>query len=1359
MSGKVENLNEGGAQALQALLHSLDPATSGQSAESVAKLAERLAEIVGEDAGAGQRNDNGQLLNEEGLPIIEITERLHVGPEATGTPSPEPVPAPVPAYSEWEANRRRRERDRILDLLEAEERAEQVREDEQEEEDEKEAKEKRKKTNQLELERMKAMKEMHRKMGKALLGDRSGKTKEEPVASTSAKPVAQKSVKWADEDEEQEQEQEPASATAGNVVLGRLRPNSGASLLSRAHLENTLPMRNNVVERFPGRPKPQADSDDESEPPDSASEPEFEEEDELEVDGELEDEADLDYAQHQREVALEYARRRGKMVEEAAKVIQEKSQNEPSEPYVTAENSSTQPARKSALSRFQANRIAASYNAAVPTSSLPAETSARTLQRAIRLGKLDADDQLVGGEVGDSGSEGEDETAREILDLLQKGDVYNAGPDGLAAPIPSVGPLPGPPPSARKPPTSKFKLARSGHSHSPAPTPTPPSEETRSSPKLPAAPPIKNVAGVMSSVVERPTSGSAAFTSMVIESPSFPERTPTVMAPTVVEAPQTRRPQQPPTVVRASDKPAKVSRFLATRNADYIDPSQKYRPYTPLVLPNRAWPSKTFSAPPIWLSTDLRDGNQALANPMTIEQKTMFFRQLVKCGVKEIEVAYPAASDTDFLFVRGLIENGEIPDDVWIQVLTPAREDLIRRSIDSVAGAKQAIIHLYNATSPTFRNVVFRNSKQQTVDLAVNHTKVVRQLTDEFAQKYGTKFRFEYSPETFTQTEPDFAVEICEAVKTAWGKAGTGDERIIFNLPATVEIAPPNHYADMIENFCSTITEREKVIVSLHPHNDRGTGIATAELGCLAGGDRVEGCLFGNGERTGNVDIVTLALNLYTQGINPQLDFSDLQSIIDVVTQCNDLPIPARYPYAGELVFTAFSGSHQDAIKKGFEAQKVRHELAAKEGSPQYWDIPYLPIDPKDLGMDYEAVIRVNSQSGKGGIAYLIKQHLQLDMPRKLQVAFYHVVQEISDREAREMTVEDITTAFRDTFHYGGTKYKGRLYLRNFKISTEPSSDPTDSSGDDDERRRFDGTVSVDGVLRVIRGDGNGPLSALLNALKNYLDIDLSLREYSEHIINEEDGQNAKAATYVELVPNGNRKSAESWWGVGADSDIAASGLRAVLSAANNYIGARPLPELKLSVGFNAGAGQADVASVIVNSLGLELPRRFQASFLEVVQKAVRDVGGEISVDALTDLFRQTYAYDPTGAVKPPISLPSFKMEHIGEGGGRLITGEVLFYGQTRTIRGEGNGPLSAMVAALHAQVEGTLTLREYSEHSLGEGAEVVAASYVELVYDEGAGKKKRSGWGVGADPDITGSGLRAVLSAASGLQVILKSA
>ncbi|KAF9535241.1 hypothetical protein CPB83DRAFT_878491 [Crepidotus variabilis] len=786
------------------------------------------------------------------------------------------------------------------------------------------------------------------------------------------------------------------------------------------------------------------------------------------------------------------------------------------------------------------------------------------------------------------------------------------------------------------------------------------------------------------------------------------------------------------------------------------DPSQKYQPYTQINIIDRQWPSKRLDKVPIWLSTDLRDGNQALANPMTIEQKTTFFRTLVKAGVKQIEVAYPAASDTDFQFVRGLIENGEIPDDVWIQVLTPAREDLIKRTIDSVAGAKHAILHMYNATSPTFRNVVFRNSKEQTIELAVRHTKIVRQLTDECTAKHGTIFKYEYSPETFTQTEPDFAVEICEAVKGAWGKAGTGEDRIIFNLPSTVEIAPPNHYADQIEYFCRNVTEREKIIVSLHPHNDRGTGIASAELGLLGGGDRVEGCLFGNGERTGNVDLVNLALNFYTQGLNPGLDFSDLQSVIDTVTQCNDLPVHPRHPYAGELVFTAFSGSHQDAIKKGLEAQHIRHEAAKAAGDPQYWAIPYLPIDPADLGQTYEAIIRVNSQSGKGGIAYLIKQHLQLDLPRKMQIAFYQVVQAISDREAREMTVDDITTAFRTTYHFGGSKYKGRLSLRNFKISAEPAEDPSDDSSDEskDERRRFDGTLSVDKVYRVIRGDGNGPLSALLDALRVNLSIDLTIREYSEHSIGE--GKEAKAASYVELVPSGDRKSNQSWWGVGVDSDIAGSGLRALISAVNNAIGDRELPELKLSVGFNARSGPSDIASLIVNSLGLELPRRLQSTFFEVVQRSARNSGGEISYGSLTELFQSTYGYYPNGGPALKLALGDFKLEQTSNRE-RQFVGEIIVDGQQKiAATGLGNGPLSAALAALRPTIDGVLTIREYSEHSIGEGTEVLAASYVELLY-EASGVKKVSAWGVATDTDITGSGIKAVLTAASNLGVALK--
>jgi 2-isopropylmalate synthase len=521
----------------------------------------------------------------------------------------------------------------------------------------------------------------------------------------------------------------------------------------------------------------------------------------------------------------------------------------------------------------------------------------------------------------------------------------------------------------------------------------------------------------------------------------------------------------------------------------------------------------------------------------------------------------------------------------------------------------------------------------------------------------------------------------------------------------------------------------------------------------LAGGQRVEGCLFGNGERTGNVDLVNLALNFYTQGVHPGLDFSDLQSVIDTVTQCNDLPIHPRHPYAGDLVFTAFSGSHQDAIKKGFEAQTLRHIKATAQGEPRYWNMPYLPIDPADLGQTYEAVIRVNSQSGKGGIAYLIKQHLHLDLPRKLQVSFYQVIQAISDREAREMTVDDITTAFRTTYHFGGSKYQGRLALRNFKISAEPSDDSADV-GDDapDERRRFDGTLSVDSVYRVIRGDGNGPLSALLDALSVHLDINLTIRDYTEHSIGE--GTDVKAASYVELVPAADRKSPQSWWGVGIDTDIAGSGLRAVLSAVNNFIGDRPLPELKLSVGFNIRSGQADIASAIVNSLGLELPRRLQSSFFEVVQRSARDLGGDISFSALAELFRSTYGF---GSQSSKFSLGGFKLEHVGDDGRKFI-GNILVEGESRSVTGIGNGPLSSALSALHSIIDGSLIIREYSEHSVGEGTEVVAASYVELSYEVPFGTKKRYAWGVSTDTDITASGIKAVFGAASNIDAVIKS-
>ncbi|WWC87582.1 2-isopropylmalate synthase [Kwoniella dendrophila CBS 6074] len=598
------------------------------------------------------------------------------------------------------------------------------------------------------------------------------------------------------------------------------------------------------------------------------------------------------------------------------------------------------------------------------------------------------------------------------------------------------------------------------------------------------------------------------------------------------------------------------------------DPSERYLPFKAVPFPNRTWPDKVNKKAPIWLSTDLRDGNQSLANPMTNQQKTRFFRHLVQLGFKEIEVSYPAASDTDFQFCRDLQNNGEVPDDVWIQVLTPARADLIKRTFEAVAGLKHVIIHMYNATSCLFREVVFNNDREETIKLASEHTALVRELAERYAASHGTSFRFEYSPETFSQTETEYAVEVCEAVKKTWlaGEKsvwadGRQEERIIFNLPATVEVATPNCFADQVS--CA---------------------VAAAELGILAGADRIEGTVLGNGERTGNVDLVTLGLNCYSQGFSPNLDFSDMFSIIDTVTECTGLPVHPRHPYAGELVFTAFSGSHQDAIKKGLEAQTKRENSGDK-----VWSIPYLPIDPADVGCTYEAVIRVNSQSGKGGIAYIVKSALALDLPRRMQIAFYKVIQQRSEATGKEMTSKDITTAFRQTYHLGGSIYDGRLVLKSFVtvdirsavpsavgtpslspdrsrshgridsitgITAEPSPDRSLDSNLPSASKRLTAKVLIDGALREISGEGNGPLSSFLDALQGDLGITLSIREYTEHAVGA--GSDVKAATYVELIPpnvDAKDKTKGGFWGVGVDADITASGLKAVISAANDYLG------------------------------------------------------------------------------------------------------------------------------------------------------------------------------------------------------------
>ncbi|KAF8984433.1 hypothetical protein BDQ17DRAFT_1188454, partial [Cyathus striatus] len=472
------------------------------------------------------------------------------------------------------------------------------------------------------------------------------------------------------------------------------------------------------------------------------------------------------------------------------------------------------------------------------------------------------------------------------------------------------------------------------------------------------------------------------------------------------------------------------------------DPSTKYLPYTNVSFPKgyvRQWPNNRTTVSPTWLSTDLRDGNQALANPMSNSTKLELFRTLVKIGFKEIEVAYPSASDQEYNFVRSLIDGGEIPDDVTIQVVTPARPELIMRSIQSLAGAKHAIVHLYNAVSPVFREIVFKNTKEDTIKLTLNAVCLVKKLTEEEMARSGTRFTLNYGLEAFSQTEPEFAVELANEVLEEWGTA-TPENKIIFNLAATVECAPSNHYADLVEYFSTNIQKRDSVIVSIHPHNDRGTAVAAAELGLLGGGDRIEGCLLGNGERTGNVDLITLALNMYSQGVPPRLDFSNLQEIVAQVCKCNEMATPVRYPYAGQLVYSAFSGTHQDGIKKGLDAQAKRWEEVDRTGSgKKFWVMPYIPLDPKDLGYGYENFIRVSSQSGKAGTAYVVKQNLLLDLPRRMQVSFYQVIQRECERTSKEMSVSSITSMFRSTYCVS-SQPTGRLYLHEYRFLPLPPS-------------------------------------------------------------------------------------------------------------------------------------------------------------------------------------------------------------------------------------------------------------------------------------------------------------------------------
>ncbi|MFM7027596.1 MAG: 2-isopropylmalate synthase [Chakrabartia sp.] len=548
------------------------------------------------------------------------------------------------------------------------------------------------------------------------------------------------------------------------------------------------------------------------------------------------------------------------------------------------------------------------------------------------------------------------------------------------------------------------------------------------------------------------------------------------------------------------------------------NPSTKYRPFPQINLPDRQWPSKTITKAPRWLSTDMRDGNQALIDPMDAEKKTRFFDLLLKVGLKEIEVGFPSAGATEFDFISGLVTSGRIPDDVAIQVLTQSREDLIRTSFDSLRGAKTAIVHLYNAVSPAWRKIVFQMEQADVKNIAIAGAKIMR---DEAAKQPNTDWRFEYSPETFSTAELDFSLECCEAVMDILQP--TPEKPIIFNLPATVEAATPNIYADQIEYFSRNISKRDAVIISLHAHNDRGTGVAATELGLMAGADRVEGCLFGNGERTGNCDLVTVALNMYTQGVDPGLDFSDIDEVIKTVEYCNQLPVHPRHPYAGELVFTAFSGSHQDAIKKGFAAQEARND--------ELWEVPYLPIDPADLGRSYEAVIRVNSQSGKGGFAWVLEQDQGLKLPKKMQAHFSRHVQALADETGRELHAGDIWDVFQ------------RVYCLNTPQHFQ-LLDYEETRGSNGERI-FAGKISVDGQEQSVSGRGNGLISSVVSTIRDSFGLTLDIADYSEHAMGH--GTSVRAAAYVECTtPEG-----KTVWGVGIDEDVATASVRAVLSAAN----------------------------------------------------------------------------------------------------------------------------------------------------------------------------------------------------------------
>ncbi|MCF7551653.1 MULTISPECIES: 2-isopropylmalate synthase [Pseudonocardia] len=582
--------------------------------------------------------------------------------------------------------------------------------------------------------------------------------------------------------------------------------------------------------------------------------------------------------------------------------------------------------------------------------------------------------------------------------------------------------------------------------------------------------------------------------------------------------------------IRTPSVPAPAGQAPWNRQQGSHMPFGRYKPFHELVepvsLPDRTWPDKRITTAPLWCAVDLRDGNQALIDPMSPQRKRRMFDLLVRMGYKEIEVGFPAASQTDFDFVREIIEQDAIPSDVRIQVLTQARPELIERTFEACEGAHSAIVHLYNSTSALQRRVVFRQDRAGITKIATDGAEFVQQVSEKYPD---TDWRFEYSPESYTGTELEYAVEVVNAVSAIWQP--TPERPMIVNLPATVEMATPNVYADSIEWMHRNLARRDGIILSLHPHNDRGTGVAAAELGYQAGADRIEGCLFGNGERTGNVDLVTLGMNLFTQGIDPQIDFSDIDEVRRTVEYCNQLPVAERHPWGGDLVYTAFSGSHQDAINKGFDAMRADAEAAGHEVDEHPWEVPYLPVDPKDIGRTYEAVIRVNSQSGKGGVAYIMKTEHGLDLPRRLQMEFSKVIQEVTDTEGGEVSPKEI----RDVFE---TEYLSRetpLKLIRHRLTS-----------DGEGRDEIVATVRVENDLHEITGSGNGPLAAFVDALAG-IGFDVRVLDYHEHAMG--GGDDARAAAYVECTVED-----KVLWGVGIDSSIVSASFKALVSAINRAL-------------------------------------------------------------------------------------------------------------------------------------------------------------------------------------------------------------